>query len=111
MDILSIMKFSSISPFVFLSIGLMISGITAKVSGATVGSMVVLLSYILGFLSEIVSESLSWLKYFSPFQIFSPDRALTFDNDLILMAGIYFMIMVVAISIGAYFYNKRDYVI
>ncbi len=108
-DVLTISKTSSITPFVFLSVGLMISGITSKVSGATVGSMCVMGSYMLGYLSNLLGENFEWLKYFSPFEVFNPSNSLSLSNETILLLSSYALLMVVLIIIGSYFYKNRDF--
>lgn len=109
MDVIAVVKLTSITPFIYLAVGTMIAGITAKISGAALGSMIVMLTYVLGFLSTIVSESLSWLKYFSPFELFSSNSELIFDTQSIINMLAYCFVMAIFVAIGAMIYNKRDY--
>ncbi|MFI3141454.1 MAG: ABC transporter permease subunit [Clostridia bacterium] len=109
LDVVSIVKLSSITPLIYLSIGSMLAGISGKISGATVGSMIVILSYVLGFLSTMVSESLSWLEYLSPFQVFSPTLALESGIDGLINMCLYCAVMFAFVAIGGALYNKRDF--
>lgn len=109
LDMIQIIKGSSITPFVFLAIGIMIAGITPRVSGASAGSMIVILCYVLGFLSTMVSESLSWFKYLSPFEVLSPDAAMELSSEVMIAMGGYFIIMVFFTLIGGWMYHKRDF--
>ncbi len=109
MDMIQIVKCSSVTPFVFLGIGTMIAGITSKVSGASAGSMLVILSYVLGFLSTMVSENLAWFQYFSPFEVLSPDAAMELSSELMIAMCGYFGVLVVFVVIGGWIYNRRDF--
>ncbi len=108
-DILQILKISSVTPFIFLSVGIMIAGITTKISGSNVGSGVVILSYILGFLSTMVGEEFQWLKYLSPFEMFKPERALDLNQDILLSIGIAAGVTILFLLIGIVVYKKRDF--
>lgn len=109
MDIIQIIKCASITPFVFLGIGTMIAGITSKVSGGSAGSVLVILSYVLGFLSTMVSDGLTWLKYASPFEVLSPDGVLVLSSQVMLAMGGYFVALVIFVVIGGIWYCKRDF--
>ncbi|MFI3237756.1 MAG: ABC transporter permease subunit [Lachnospiraceae bacterium] len=109
MDITMLTKFSSITPFVFLSVGCMISGLSGKLSGSSIGSMVIILSYVLGFLSTIVEEKLAWLVYFSPFDLFSPAGNLDINSEFIINMLIYTVLIFTFLGIGAIQYKRRDF--
>lgn len=109
MDVISIVKLSSLTPFIYLALGLMLSGVSAKISGAATGSMLVILSYVIGFLSTVVSENLSWLKYLSPFELFSTSSDMVLDTAALVNMSAYFMVMIVFVALGALVYNKRDF--
>ncbi len=110
-DMINIIKTSSIIPFIFLSIGLMISAISGKVSGAALTSALVALAYVLGFISSLVGESLSWIKYFSPFEVFSPTHQLMLDGDTLLLMTGYGLIVILFILVGGIYYRRRDFIL
>ncbi len=109
MDMITMVKGSAIIPFVFLAVGTMIAGITTKVSGGSAGSVVVIVSYVLGFLSTMVSEELSWFKYLSPFEVLNPEVAVEMSTEVITAMCGYLIIMIVLVVIGGVIYNKRDF--
>lgn len=109
MDMIQMVKGSAVTPFVYLGVGTMLAGITSKVSGASVGSMVVILSYVLGFLSTMVSDSLSWFKYLSPFEVLSPDTVVELTGEVMITMCGYCAVMIVFVVIGGIIYNKRDF--
>lgn len=108
-DVIQIVKCTSVTPFVFLALGTMIAGCTSKVSGGSAGSMVVILCYVLGFLSTMVSEELSWFKYLSPFEVLDPSVATELTGEVMVAMGGYCVVMMVFLVIGGVVYNKRDY--
>lgn len=109
MDMITMVKGSAIIPFVFLAVGTMIAGITAKVSGGSAGSVVVIVSYVLGFLSTMVSEELSWFKYLSPFEVLNPEVAVEMSVEVMTAMCGYLVVMIVLVVIGGVIYNKRDF--
>lgn len=109
MDVLFIVKGTSVTPFVYLGIGMMVAGISSKVSGASVGSMLVVLSYVLGFLSTMVSDNLSWVKYFSPFEVLNPTDVIELTGDVLMALSGYCGVLAVTVVIGGVVYRKRDY--
>lgn len=109
MDVIQIIKCASITPFVFLGVGIMIAGITAKVSGGSAGSIIVIISYVLGFLSTMVSDQFTWLKYASPFEVLSPNEVLILSSHVLLAMGGYFVALVIFVVIGGISYCKRDF--
>ncbi len=109
--VVTIVKCASVTPFVFLGVGIMVAGISAKISGASAGSVVVILSYVLGFLSTMVSENLSWIRYFSPFEMLNPTEITEISGELIITLSCYWGVMMVFVVIGGIIYRKRDFVI
>lgn len=109
MDVITIVKGTGVIPFVFMAIGFMIAGITSKVSGSSAGSVIVIISYVLGFLSTMVSEGLSWFKYLSPFEVLNPEVALEMTGEVLASMCGYGIAMVAFVAIGGWFYRKRDF--
>lgn len=109
MEFISIAKVSSITPFFFLGIGIMIASTSAKVSGATLGSFSVIVCYMLGFLSTLLSDNASWIAYFSPFEMLSPTNTIVLDGKTIIAAGVYLLLMIICLILGCIVYKKRDF--
>ncbi len=104
-----ILKISSITTFVFLGIGTMLSGISSKIPAGTIASMLVLVMYMFGFFSSIAPDSLSFFKYLSPFEMLNPENAVNLTFETMVFTVIYFFIMIVFTLIGWHFYKKRDF--
>ncbi len=109
MMVITMVKGSGVIPFVFLGVGTMIAGITSKVSGGSAGSVIVILCYVLGFLSTMVSDNLSWFKYLSPFEVLSPEVAAEMTGEVMAAMCGYCAVMVVFVVVGGYVYHKRDF--
>ncbi|MPN52357.1 hypothetical protein SDC9_200018 [bioreactor metagenome] len=71
--------------------------------------MIVLACYMLGYLGNLLGDKAEFLKYFSPFELFSPKNALAFERSTLTALIIYFLIMIVLIIAGFLAYRKRDY--
>ncbi len=110
-DIISIIKFSSFTPFFFMALGFFISGLSSKIGSPSVGSIFVLFLYLIGYLGGIVGEKLAFFKYLSPFQLFQPKYAIEMSSNTMFELSIYAIIMFVLLIAGALFYKKRDYII
>ncbi|MFI3202643.1 MAG: ABC transporter permease subunit [Eubacteriales bacterium] len=109
MDVITMVKGSGMIPFVFLGVGTMIAGITSKVSGGSVGSIIVIISYVLGFLSTMVSEELSWFKYLSPFEILNPEVVVEMTSEVMMAMCGYLVVMLLSVVIGGAVYHRRDF--
>ena len=108
-DFLQIVKVSGFTVFFFMAVSLMLAGLTAKVGVAGVGSMVVLFSYLLGYLSKLLETKAEWLAYCSPFELFSPQKALALENHTMTELGVYFGITAVFLIVGGMVYKRRDF--
>lgn len=108
-DLLQIIKVSGFCVFFFMAVSLLLAGITSKVGVAGVGSMVVLFCYVLGYLSKLLDTKATWLAYFSPFQLFSPQNAVALENHTIVELVIYFALAVVFLIVGGFVYKRRDF--
>ena len=108
-DFIQIAKISSFTAFFFISTSIFVVGVTTKLNGASVGSMVVLGSYLFGYLGKLLEDKAEWLLYLSPFELFSPTKALDLNNELIINMSVYILIMIILIATGYRCYIKRDY--
>lgn len=107
-DLFQIIKISSFTAFFFMSLGLLLAGSSAKIGTPVVGSMVVIASYLLGYLGTLLSDKAAWLKALSPFEQFSPSNALALSSDTMITLGVYFVIMIVFLGVGGLIYRHRD---
>ncbi len=107
-DILTASKFSSLTPFIFGGLGLMFAGISPKLGTGALSSAIVLVSYVLGYLGELLTTSGEFLLYFSPFSMLSVKNVLSNESGVTISLIIYFAIYVISIIIGCMIYNKRD---
>lgn len=103
-EFIKMIKISSISVYFFFALSFLISGISAKISVGTISSIAVFGTYMIGYLGVLLEKK--WLTYFSPFESFSPQNALSLNNYLLYI--IYFIFLVSFIVVGGKFYCKRD---
>lgn len=108
-DTAQIIKITSFTAFFFMGAGLLIAAVSNKLGSPATGSMVVIASYLLGYLGTLLGEKAAWLKLLSPFEQFSPADALAFENDMLITLGIYFVLLVVFIAVGLLCYRRRDF--
>ena len=108
MDFITISKMSSTTPFLFLALAFMISGVSSKISSATITSVAVLGSYMMGYLGNLLEDKAQWLRYLSPFETLSPNNVLAMENETMIAMGAYFILMILFIIIGKIVYVKRD---
>ena len=108
-DLLRIIKVSGFCVFFFMAVSLMLAGITSKVGIAGIGSMVVLFSYVLGYLSKLLDTKATWLAYFSPFQLFSPQNAVSLETHTIIELVVYVGLALVFLIAGGLVYKRRDF--
>lgn len=106
-DFITLIKISSISAYVFMSIAFLISGITSKINVSSTSSIIVLSSYMIGYLGTLLEKK--WITYVSPFETFNTNSVLNITNSTVIALLIYFVIMIISIILGNKFYNKRDY--
>ncbi len=111
MEVIAIFVFSSTIPFIFMAFAFSLAGITGKIAVSTVGSIFVFAIYLMGYLGTLMGEDGEFLKYFSPFEMFSPTTVIEPDLTMMLSMGAYAALMIVALLLGMYRYKKRDFVI
>ena len=108
-DVMQIIKISGFSAFFFASAALLLAGVTAKIGVSTVGSMLVLVCYMLGYLSRLLSDKLGWLNNLSPFEVFSSEKALSLERNTMIVFAVYFALMLVFLIVGGIAYTRRDF--
>ncbi len=108
-DFIKIIKMSSISVYFFMAISFLISGITAKINPSSISSILVLFSYMIGYLGILLEKK--FITYFSSFESFSAKAVLNMTSTTTILFGIYFTLIIIFILIGHRFYKRRDFVI
>lgn len=109
--ILKITAISGFIPFFFMAVGSALSAVSARIGAPVTGSMIVIFSYMLGYLGKLLEENAAWLKYLSPFELFQAEHALSLNNEIIFALIFYLILMVLICIVGALVYKKRDYVV
>ncbi len=107
-DIISAAKITSFTAILFGGIGLMFAGISSKIGTGSIVASVVLASYMLGYLGELLVEKAEWLTYFSPFVMLNAKEAILFSSKTLISFIIYICIYIIALIIGGIMYKKRD---
>ena len=107
-DFIQIVKVSGFTTFFFMAVSLMVSGISTRI-GSMIGSMAVLVCYVLGYLSNLLGDKAEWLKALSPFELFSPQNAVALEMETLYALFIYFIISVCFVIIGGIVYKRRDF--
>ncbi|MBK5253083.1 MAG: ABC transporter permease subunit [Peptostreptococcaceae bacterium] len=108
-EFFQIVVISGFIAFFFTGIALFLAGVTSRISVGMVSAMVVVASYMLGYLGELLKDKGEWLIYFSPFQLFSPTNALELSNGTITNLVIYILVMIALVTVGGIVYRKRDF--
>ncbi len=108
MDILAAAKITSFTALFFGSISFMLVGVSPKIGTGAVGSGIVLISYMIGYLGELLGEQGEALLYLSPFITFSIQKVIAMKEDTVIALAIYLVIYVLAFFIGCRAYQKRD---
>ncbi len=107
-DIIAAAKITSFSAILFGGIGLMLAGISSKIGTGSVVASVVLVSYMLGYLGEILGEKGEFLLNFSPFITLNVSQVIEFSDKTMISLIVYIFLYIIALFIGGIVYNKRD---
>lgn len=109
--ILRAIKISSISTLFFGSVGFFVGGMTGKFSAGSVAAMIVLATYLTGYLGNLLGDKATWLKAFSPLEVMKTQNAMHPDQELVIGVITYMGFMILLISCGLQSYRKRDFFI
>lgn len=108
-EIVQIVAVTGLNAFFFMALALFLAGLTTRIGVATVGSLAVVVCYMLGYLSKLLETKARWLEAFGPFELFAPTKALAFSDKTALAFGIYLALGVALAVFGALAYNRRDF--
>lgn len=106
MNIVKALGASSMVLLLFMSIAITFAGISSKYGVSSVSSFIVLFTYMIGYLGVILEDKAEYLKWFSPFDIYSPSNI---HNQMPLRLLIGLVICILLLSIGLNAYKKRDF--
>ncbi|MFI3260093.1 MAG: ABC transporter permease subunit [bacterium] len=101
--------FISFSSIFFSSISFLLAGYNPKYATGGIVSSIVFLSYLLGYLGQLLNDKIFFLKYLSPFITLSISQSSDINLNFLFTFCIYVIISFIFINIGKKFYNKRDY--
>ena len=105
-ELISNAKVSSFAVLIFSGFAFLFSGTSLKLGSAGIASGVVLASYMLGYLGQILEDKAEFLCYFSPF--ISLNSQMASNEQIMISMSIYFIIYVACVIVGGINYNKRD---
>ncbi|HKK96390.1 MAG TPA: ABC transporter permease subunit [Anaerovoracaceae bacterium] len=108
-DFFQIALISGFIAVFYMGVALFIGGLTGKLPVSMISAMVVVFTYLIGYLGELLKDKGEFLLYLSPFQIFSPTNALELRGGTITNLIIYGIILLGLIAIGCAVYRKRDF--
>lgn len=100
---------SSITPLLFLTLSFQLAAVSKRKGTLMMGVFVMMVSYVLGYLSKLLGTDGTWLSWLSPFTLFSYENAIAWSAITRLWLGGYFIFMMVIWSIGIMIYKQRDF--
>ena len=106
LDILASAKITSFTALFFGAVGLFLAAISSKLG--TSASMVVLVSYLVGYLGQLLGEDGEILTYFSPFLSLNVENTIALEQNTIIIFSVYFVVYILISVIGGIAYAKRD---
>ncbi len=109
MKVITIGKISGFIPFFFVGIGIFISALSTKVNGSTIGSMTVIFTYMMGYLSKLIGENGEFLKYLSPLEMLNGNNVLAMSSPTIISLVVYMLLFLTLLILGGFIYKKRDF--
>ncbi len=108
MAIISSGKISSFTALIFGAIGFKIAGINANLGTGAVASGVVMVSYMAGYLGQLLGENGELLLYLSPFIMFSVENTIELNEKTAITLAVYIVVYIFSLVAGCVGYNKRD---
>ena len=107
-DIIQSAKIASFVPLLFGGISLGLAGASSKIASGTTCSMIVLGSYMLGYLGTLLEQDGEVFTYLSPFITLSVKNSIELNDKTVMILIVYAILYCISLIIGAWIYNKRD---
>ncbi len=107
-DIISTAKITGFTALLFGAVGFKVAGINAKLGSGGIACAIVLISYMLGYLGQLLGDKAEFLLYLSPFITLSTDKILELSNDTLIALIVYIIVYIASLVAGCVGYNKRD---
>lgn len=108
-EMFSIIKITGTVPFFFIAFGLFLSAASSKYTNTGLGCGIVMLTYMLGYLGNILEDKAEFLKFFSPFELLSPSNAVKATGNTYLSFGAVTALTVLFLVLSTFMYTRRDY--
>ncbi len=109
MDTIKSFFIMSIIPYIFSMMAISLAAIKFKLGSPFTVSSIVIFTYLLGYLSELLGDKGKILKYISPFSILTQESSLVLNSNTITTLISYILICILLLILGMNLYNKRDY--
>ncbi len=107
-DIFTSAKITSFTALLFGAVGYKVAGINASYGSGTIAAVVVLTSYMLGYLGQLLGENGELLLYLSPFITLSVENTIELSDKTLATLTVYVFIYLATLIAGCIGYNKRD---
>lgn len=108
-DMFATAKITGTIPFLFLAMGMVMSASGSRYASGGLGSGIVMVSYMLGYLGNILEDRAEFLKYFSPFELLSPARAINPSGGTYCALAAVMILTVILLCGSAVIYGRRDF--
>ncbi len=108
-NIITSSKTTSFTALFFGGIALCLAAVSPKLGSGAMVSIVVIISYMLGYLGELLGSNAEILLYFSPFISFSVENSIEMSSKFFATLGVYLLLYIVAFISGYYSYQNRDF--
>lgn len=110
-DYFKIIMISSMTPLFFMTFSFMMAAVSSRIGTGMNTMIIMMVSYVLGYLSKLLHNSGTWLSWFSPFEQFSYEKALALVGDTLIWYGGCFLIIIAMFLIGLIQYRHRDFML
>lgn len=107
--ILEAIKLTSFIPIFYGGIAFFLASFSSKTGSGAVASSVVVVTYLTGYLGELLSDKAEFLKNISPFISFGFKNSLDITSQVMNMFWIYLGIYIITVICGKNIYQKRDF--
>ena len=108
-DYIKIILISSMTPLLFLTLSFQIAAVSKRKGTVTIGIFIMMVSYVLGYLSKLLGTGGTWLSWFSPFTLFSYENAIKWTMTTRLWFSGFFICLIGLWCIGIMLYKQRDF--